>query len=185
MARTDARGIRTCYQYDALHRITEKTYSDGTPSVVLMYGTTDVWGWPQSNTTGRLSLEATVNPSSGAGIAGSAFSYDALGRTVRHGACTPATCGWGGFDLLYGYDLADDLIQDEMTEGSRTLNQTFDLAGRPLSLASSSAGTLISSIAYNARGQELSAALGNGNTEARGYDPRGRLTSLTEVTAQH
>src|SRR5437016_517042 len=32
VSKVDARGIRTCMQYDALSRLTQKNYSDGTPT---------------------------------------------------------------------------------------------------------------------------------------------------------
>ncbi|TAN30643.1 hypothetical protein EPN29_14275, partial [bacterium] len=46
--------------------------------------------------------------------------------------------------------------------------------------ASNASGTLISGVAYNALGEETSASLGNGLTETRGYDARGRLTSVAD-----
>ena len=37
LSRTDARGIVTTFTYDELNRVTQKSYSDGTPSVSYYY----------------------------------------------------------------------------------------------------------------------------------------------------
>ena len=39
MSKTDNRGIATSYQYDALNRLTQKSYGDGTASVAYSYDT--------------------------------------------------------------------------------------------------------------------------------------------------
>ncbi|MGH3180734.1 MAG: hypothetical protein ACRDOE_02310, partial [Streptosporangiaceae bacterium] len=44
VSRTDARGTRTCYQYDPLHRVTQHSYSDGTPAAFLSYDQGNLWG---------------------------------------------------------------------------------------------------------------------------------------------
>src|SRR6185437_7905067 len=61
ISRTDARGIRTCYQLDALHRLTQKNYSDGTtPEADFIYDWANAGGNPVSNPIGRLVLERTL-----------------------------------------------------------------------------------------------------------------------------
>jgi YD repeat-containing protein len=58
--KTDARGIQTVMKYDALNRLTSKSYSDGTPTATFYYDTPPVsWGPGIQNTNGRL-VEATT-----------------------------------------------------------------------------------------------------------------------------
>src|SRR5271154_2431072 len=52
--RKDARGITTTYSYDALNRITQKVYTDGTPTVTFTYDTPIPDGPPATNTVGHL-----------------------------------------------------------------------------------------------------------------------------------
>src|SRR6185437_10982141 len=150
ISRTDARGIRTCYQLDALHRLTQKNYSDGiTPTVGLTYDVPTTW-WTTENPIGRLTrMDET-------GVSAEGFSYDPMGRPLHFGMCTPNTCGWSGFDFYYQYDAAGDRTLEQYPRASENLVPAFDLAGRPTSLASSTMGTLISSVSYDARGNELS-----------------------------
>jgi YD repeat-containing protein len=73
-SKKDARNIRISYQYDALNRLTQKSYSNGDPTAQYFY---DVLEWPagpacgtswvsQCNIIGRLSWEQTVSPATGA-----------------------------------------------------------------------------------------------------------------------
>jgi YD repeat-containing protein len=79
ISKTDARGVRTCMQYDALHRLTGKTYSDGlTPAVTYGYDETSKYGHTLTYTNGRRSSESTA----GTYPTGSVFSYDTLGHVI-------------------------------------------------------------------------------------------------------
>ncbi len=176
-SRTDARGIRTCYQYDGLHRLTQVNYSDGTPTAFFSYDQNSLWGTSLTNPVGRLTEEWTSSNTA------EIFSYDPMGRTAYTATATPGVFGSGSFPQSYTYDLAGDPLTSDYMRRS-TLTSVFDLAGRPTSLTSSADGTLISNVAYDAWGHELSATLGNGITETRGYDLRGRLDALTAVTGQ-
>lgn len=65
-SRTEARGITTTYHYDAMNRLTAKSYSDGTPVANFWYDSTTatIGGWTQlglTNTKGRLSANCTSN----------------------------------------------------------------------------------------------------------------------------
>jgi YD repeat-containing protein len=60
ISKTDARGIQTTMQYDALNRLKSKSYSDGTPTAMFYYDTAPVlWGTGIQYTNGRL-VEATT-----------------------------------------------------------------------------------------------------------------------------
>ena len=51
--RTDAKSITTTYTYDALNRLTGKSYSDGTPSVTYSYDQSSYNGLTITNGKGQ------------------------------------------------------------------------------------------------------------------------------------
>ena len=78
--RTDARSITTTYTYDALNRLTQKSYSDTTPTAYYSYDQSSVTigSWSSgalTNTKGRMT-EATT----GSTQTGVVYSYDSTGR---------------------------------------------------------------------------------------------------------
>ncbi len=180
VGRTDARGIRTCYQYDPLHRVTQKNYSDGTPLATFAYDASSELGVQLSNTVGRLAEECTGGCSSTTEL----FGYDKMGRENYTDACAPAGCAAGAYASTWEtFDLAGDPTGSEVgLPGPHytSLSGTVDLAGRPTSTTSTANGTLISGVAYDAWGHELSATLGNGEAETRAYDSRGRATAIAD-----
>ncbi|MGH9473703.1 MAG: RHS repeat domain-containing protein, partial [Terriglobales bacterium] len=177
--RLDARGVLTCYRYDELRRLTGKSYSDGTPAVTYGYDQTTALGVNGlANTAGRMSSEQTAADTA------AVFSYDSTGRTAATWQFTPQTWGSSSYNFGDGYDLAGDRLTSVYSRGA-TLTTAYDLAGRPLSLASSTQGTLISGVTYNARAQETGGTLGNALPMTRGYDQRGRLTSVLVGTASY
>jgi RHS repeat-associated protein len=107
--RTDARSIITTYAYDALNRLTSKTYSDGTPTANYYYDQASVtigsWSSPTlTNPKGRLT-EATTTSSTAV-----VYSYDAMGRPLNYWQCTPYNCGSSSiWQVQDGYDLSGDL----------------------------------------------------------------------------
>jgi RHS repeat-associated protein len=136
LSRTDARGIRTCLQYDVLHRLTAKNYSDSTPAVSLSYDQASARGITLTNTIGRISSASTA----GTNPTGSVFSYDPLGRVVNNSQCTPANCSTTPFPVQYTYDLAGDMTSytnGVVLSGSNvTFTQAFDAAARVTQLTS-------------------------------------------------
>ncbi len=112
--------VTTTYTYEALNRLTSKSYSDGTtPRADFFYDLAPGAGnWPAwsgvtfSNSTGRLVLACT---GSAAGKCTSpqsavASSYDKLGRTQAHWQCTTtADCNATIWKTSYNYDLAGDV----------------------------------------------------------------------------
>jgi RHS repeat-associated protein len=102
--KTDARNITTTYAYDALNRVTSKSYSDGTATANFVYDVALGWTNPvmsQTNLVGRLS-EASTGSCGGA----VAFSYDAMGRIIGNNQQTPSNCGTGNFPVSATYNLA-------------------------------------------------------------------------------
>ena len=103
--RTDERAITTTYAYDALNRLTGKTYSDSTPPATFSYDQTSVTigSWSSgalSNPKGRLTEAVTT---SGGNVQTAAvYSYDPMGRPLRTGSVrlTTAAIPASGHRLL-------------------------------------------------------------------------------------
>lgn len=176
VSRTDARNIRTCYQYDSIHRLTQKNYSDGvTPTAFFSWDGSGRWGVTQTNTTGRLGEEWTGTSCCATGGA-EIFSYDAMGRVIYNNQYTVAM---GNMVLNYTYDLAGNTVTASNGVGV-TLTQSFDTAGRPTGLTSSlndsnHPGTLAavdSSVGYYPPGALRKMTFGNGLTQANSVEPR-------------
>jgi RHS repeat-associated protein len=146
--RTDGRGVVTNYGYDALNRITSKTYQTPLPQWVAPTSnvsyTYDVaiagWGWtPQSspswpnvsqtNLIGRLS-DVSV---SSLPYAWTVYGYDPMGRISLKSECLPIDCGNNHHDMHYKYDLAGNLtFYDrglDLAANSRTPNQGYYYGG--------------------------------------------------------
>lgn len=177
--RTDARGITTAYSYDADSRLTQKAYSDGTPTVELTYDQSSPWNITAANAVGRLTTADTLV--NGATQTGEIFGYDAIGRVVMNNQCTPENCGNGNDAVAYGYDLLGDMTSASNGAGvtlSYGYNNAAELATASSSLEDSQhPGTLFSSGVYNAPGDLVSATLGTGETETDAYNGRLRLTA--------
>jgi RHS repeat-associated protein len=82
---TDARSITITFAYDALNRMTGKTYSDTTPTVVYSYDQTSFNGLTITNGNG---VRTGMTDGSGS----TAWSFDSMGRvTTRQQAIASAT----------------------------------------------------------------------------------------------
>ena len=92
ITKTDARGITTTMAYDQLHRVTQKSYSDGTPTFTFSYDQNNVWGNPISNPIGRMVLSTTPNV-----VGTELFSYDSRGGWPI--LCGTQRVGLFAFDL--------------------------------------------------------------------------------------
>jgi RHS repeat-associated protein len=188
LAKTDARNITTNYAYDSLNRITSKTYSDSTPPANYYY---DV---ASSNGIGRLST-ATVG---GANVYSEYYyQYDAVGRLQRKNFQSPNATGNGmqsniGASGDTTYDLAGHVIFTDTGVGVYEM-LTRDAGGHVVNATSNAATTApLSGIAshniflngtYTPLGGLAARTLGNGLTETRSYDKRGRQTSTTQAQA--
>jgi len=118
-SRTDARTITTTYAYDALNRLTSKTYSGTTPAAYFSYDETAYGGKTLSNTKGRVS-----HTSAAGGTAITIHSYDAAGRVKDYWQCTPYNCPGGTYwGISYSYDLAGDVASWMPPAGYTVTNQ--------------------------------------------------------------
>jgi RHS repeat-associated protein len=175
--------VVTTNQYDALNRLTLKTYSDGTtPQAQYTWDANPPGGpIPNTNNIGRLAYSWSPN------YTGSKYDYDPMGRVAHSLDCTDALCNWNS-DFSYAYDLLGNLTsyKNQMAQwtnppvNSITFNQSFDSAGRVTQLTSSwvdtqHPATLITtdaSIGYFPHGALRKAALGNGLTLTNVYNNR-------------
>jgi len=130
--RTDAKGITTTYTYDSLGRLTQRTYSDGSPSIGFDYDQASVWGLTLNNTKGRLSHEWTATGQR-------VFSYDAAGRIVDQWECLPSNCGVSNYHTKVSYDLAGNIAQVTYPSG-RTVTTTNNNAMNATQVALTAAG---------------------------------------------
>ena len=137
-AKTDARNITTTDAYDALNRLTSKTYSDGTVGSGYVFDTANPRGIPLSNTVGRLSMVYTYN-SARVTQTVTEFSYDAMGRPVSSWQCAPVNCASGTWHATYTYDFAGNITSIIYPSG-RVVNYTYDAADRPKTTVDGSNG---------------------------------------------
>jgi RHS repeat-associated protein len=116
-AQTDARGIVTSFTYDAGHRITGKSYSDGTFAAGYVYDQSGVWGTPGANAIGRVVLAYDGH------YAATLYSYDIMGRIKQQWDCPPSSWVRGGCYLVNAkYNLAGDLTQLTYPDGRVVTN---------------------------------------------------------------
>jgi len=156
--KTDARGIWTAYAYDAVNRLTDKSFGDGlTPNQHFRYDQTSTWMGANYNSIGRLSesytdwdmryfgggsppacnpqssATANYNPANGnptyCNWTDELFSYDPMGRLIRSRSAFPSESGWNAHEIDLTYDLAGNLASLTYPDG-RVVTQTFDGAGR-------------------------------------------------------
>ena len=159
--------VTTTYTYDALNRLTQKSYSDGTtPTATFLYdATVGPYGWSIPNPIGRL-VEAS---------AAGAFTvnwYDVMGRVTQQVQMTPLLSNYY-YVLPYSYDLAGDMTS---AGDGYFSNYTYgyNSAGRLTSLTG-----YLSAQKYTAFGAVASDTLGDTETESYSYDKRLRLQSAS------
>lgn len=193
---TGSSTVTTTYTYDALNRLTAKTYSDGvTPNVLFAYdqtsGTMGSGGpkFTSSNSIGRLSWECTGSASTCTSSAANmnAFAYDSMGRTTQFWECQALNCGASG-NIVYSYNY--DYIGDETgyqvgsgPDGSTQIGETYNIAGRLTNFTAltyidpTNPQNIYTGIVHDAFGHIVSASLANGLSDSWGYDARGRVNA--------
>jgi YD repeat-containing protein len=208
-SKTDARGVKTQYTYDALNRMISKSYSSdasGTPTSCFQYDTSAVSG-AGGNLLGRLTNQWTQHASAGACITSmltrggyltlrATLAYDAMGRPLSVQQCTPSNCtSTMPYTLSYGYDLAGNLtyytngLASTPDAGSSPLTfmQTFDSAGRLQNVTSTWSNNTHPAMLFNAQSYAPSGTLtstlyGNGITLGRVYNNQLLPNSETDIT---
>ena len=178
---TGSATVTTTYSYDALHRMKQKSYSDGiTPTSYFSYDMASPWGSPYGGAyKGRLSQEDTLD-SAGHYVASHIFVYDPVGRIQETGQCTSMDCnvqGRPGLHTLYSHDLVGNLTSWETVENGITFGYQYDTAGRPNMVTSSLVdpqhpGTLATFNNYWPIGAMRGMSYGNGVNAATMYNNR-------------
>ncbi len=129
VSKTDARGIRTCSQYDALNRETVRNYSNGDPTITTTYD--------QANCLG---LSSCANIGQRTGITDAAgsesWSYDVVNRIHKDQRITNSITK----STTYNLDLAGNITSVVYPTGGRTVNYAYDAANRPSTASDGSNG---------------------------------------------
>ncbi|MDP9337480.1 MAG: hypothetical protein M3P45_01290, partial [Acidobacteriota bacterium] len=114
--------VTTGYTYDALNRLTQKSYSDGSLAVYFYYDACSFCTAPITNGIGRL-----VHTSNNVNAAAT-YGYDPMGRVKTHSGCLPLSCVDTAFPINVNYDLAGDMTSYSVM--GTTFTQTIDAAQR-------------------------------------------------------
>jgi RHS repeat-associated protein len=166
--------VTTTYSWDLLHRLTQKSYSDGTtPTAAYLYDVSSTNGVTISNPVGRLVRGTTNN------CIQTINSYDAMGRTTTQWLNTPSYCGPASFIPSYTYDLAGNMLSASNGVGV-TISYAYNTAARPTSVTSSmvdsqhpaTLATVDSTLGYYPHGAILKMTFGNGLTQATEVERR-------------
>jgi len=176
--------VTTTYDWDALHRLVSETFSDGSLPVIYTYDRSSNWGLTLANTKGRL-----VEQEQGSGptaIAGTTYSYDAMGRTADTWSCQPDNCGATPGRLGYNYNFIGEIASRDVVGGHYVLSYAYNAAGQLTGITSSLSdtthpGTLYSNAIYNALGELTQGTYGDGIVRTNIYDNRGRLTNRRDA----
>lgn len=172
--KTDSRGIVTTLSFDAINRMTQKSYSDGTPTATNTFDDPTV---PYS--IGRLTAVAS---------SASKTSYavlDPVGRVLSSQQLTGGTT----YQMSYTYDLAGELSTESYPSG-RVVTNSYDSAGRLTGVAGQvSVGSPSTAYAsggqYASHGEILSLGLGNGLFRKASFNNRLQPTQINLGTASN
>jgi RHS repeat-associated protein len=185
--------VAAAYQYDALNRLTQKSYSDGvTPKAQYGYDLTSITMGTQqfniANSIGRLSWECTIAGNTCPTM--NAFSYDPMGRAAQLWESRQHV---DGINIVISYDY--DLIGDELDyafgatpPGNTKFVSTYNGAGSltsfttPTFVNSNNPANLLTGVHYDAFGHMISGNLANNLSLSWGYDSRGRVTAMAVGT---
>jgi RHS repeat-associated protein len=173
--KTDARNIRTIYDYDALNRIVKRCYrTNGTTTTCV--NNTDT---PEPNT---LDVSYTYDNLPNAkgrlikvdnGFSKTEYTeFDTLGRVKKSKQTTDGTVY---NEMLYGYNLSGALIEETYPSGrvvKNTLDNDGDLSQVQSRKANDSFRNYANSFTYTSAGAVSSLKLGNGKWENTQFNSR-------------
>jgi RHS repeat-associated protein len=157
VAKTDARGVTTVFAYDALNRLTQKSYLNDpnkTPTSCIQYDRTSITGndgasgyfvgratnsWTQKAGTSCTAGANGLEPVAGSYLTlTSILAYDTNGHVISVQQCTPSKCSTSArYSQSYTYNLASELTNlinwSVIVPGGSsplTLTYTYDSAAR-------------------------------------------------------
>lgn len=168
--KVDAVGNVTCFAYDALHRLTAKTYPSGnyasvTPEKHYVYDAATINGTAVSNAKGRLA-EAYSGPSS-AKITDEGFSYSARGEVTDTWEWTQHSSGWYHVTASYW---ANGATQQLTVPGVPTITYAVDSEGRPQTVSASQGQNPVTATTYNVSSLPTAVTLGSSDSDSFSYD---------------
>lgn len=185
--RTDARGVTTAFVYDALNRVTSKTYNDGTLSAAYFYDGQALPGgapaFDRGYATGRL-----VAVTYGGAAAGTYSGYDSVGQIVRQVQQTDSI----NYLVEATYNKTGALKTETYPSvpghaGRRIVTYDYDLAGRPSNMTSAATsyatGANATVSGYAPHGSITSEIYGNGLAHTFSYNSRLQTTEINLGTA--
>jgi len=159
--------VTTTYAYDALNRLTGKTYSDTTPAASYSYDQTSYNGLAITNGIGR---RTGMSDAAGA----EAWSYNPMGRVLADSRTTNSVTKI----FTYTPNLDGSLGAVAYPTGS-VLSYTPDGVSRPVSAVDTAHGiTYANNAAYWAHGALNTLTLGSGITRTDSYSNRLQPTTL-------
>ncbi|CAB1062260.1 hypothetical protein D1BOALGB6SA_7036 [Olavius sp. associated proteobacterium Delta 1] len=170
---TDAKNQVITFDYDALNRVTSKTYANGDPAVSYTYDNTGAG----ANGIGR--LHAVSN----AAATTTYDAYDAMGRQL---SMTQSIAGapQAAYTTSYGYDVAGKLLTMTYPDGYQILHTYFAGSGllKTVTGPEPELDVYAELDSYRPAGQIGSIYFGNGTATAYGYDVKSsRLTSIATI----
>jgi RHS repeat-associated protein len=173
--------VVTTYTYDELNRLTQKSYSDGTPAAKYYYDSTDCLNLSVS----CYNIGRRTGMSEGSGSTPTTkWAYDAMGNILRESR----TINGVTKIIDYSYNL-DGSIASIAYPGDRVVNYTYNVAQQATAASDTTNGISYaspSSLAeYAANGAPKNIVYGyvsgGGITETRTYNSRLQLTAIQAV----
>jgi RHS repeat-associated protein len=178
--KTDSRtpAVVTTYFYDALNRVTKRTYTDSTPEVNYYYDNQTLPagapGFTRGPSIGRL---VAVTYGGATSSAGTYQGYDASGRPAASFQKTDAQI----YQLSYGYDLAGN-IRSQTYPSGKEIRTSYDSAGRLSGVSryinSIFDKTYASQMSYASHGAVKQVQLGNQKWEHTLFNSRLQPTEI-------
>ncbi len=169
VSKVDARGIRTCAQYDALNRGTVLNYSNGDPTVTTTYDQSACLGLSACQNIGQ---RTSVTDAAGS----EAWSYQVDATNHRSVHVNQRTTSSITKTSTYYLDLAGNVTQAVYPTG-RVVNYTYDAADRPSTAADGSngityatdfqtvpSGCLASAVCYTPQGSFYALSIGQSSS---------------------
>ncbi len=179
--KTDARGVQTSYAYDALNRVTLRSYASEpsgqlpTPSVAYTYDNV-------TNAKGKLTKVTTTGTGTNTFTAATEYqAFDQMGRVTQSQQKVDGVA-YGVSAQLYKYNLSGALIEQTYPSG-RVVKNVLDNEG-DLAIVQSkknaNAGywNYAKSFTYTAAGAVSSMQLGNGKWESTVFNSRLQPTQI-------
>jgi RHS repeat-associated protein len=188
LTKLDARSIMTHYVYDAMNRLTSRSYTiepqhtpEGTPPVNLYYDQNLPQGSPPSFVRGS-SLGRLVATTYGGTSAGSYTGYDPLGRPNVSYQRTDSQ----NYGFSYGYNVAGEMTSETYPSG-KVVQMDYDAAGRLSGVKNQASGLyyaggagtdVLNQIQYASHGAVSAMKLGNGKWEHSTFNSRLQPTQI-------